>query len=365
MTDTAAMNTSSAPSPIAVTMGDAAGVGPELCLKLLNETSFAEHSVPVIIGSAKLLERAAKQTGIPFKAEVFEKFPVAPHVVKVPSVWDHPQAFGIAEVMAGRNQQSCGKASALFIQTAAKACQDGLCAAMVTAPISKKSLELAGINFPGHTEYIAHLTGSPRVAMLLYSPKLAVAFATSHQSLRSVPDSLNGDRIVEVATLLNLFLKRLRNGDAPRLAILGLNPHAGEEGLFGSEDQQIIAPAVMRLRSLGINAEGPLPPDTAFTPHALGKFHGHVALYHDQGGIPFKMCSFDTGANVTLGLDIIRTSPDHGTAFDIAWQGKADTGSFFAAYALAARLARPVRGNTGSNRTPAMRLTPVNGVRAL
>ena len=344
-------------------MGDAAGVGPELCLRLLNRKTFVENSVPVIVGNAKLLERVSKQTGIPFSANVFEKFPVFPDVIKVPSVWDHPQALGNAEVMPGRNQQSCGTAAALFIRTAAKACQDGQCASMVTAPISKKALELAGVNFPGHTEYIAHLTGSPRVAMVLYSPKMAVGFVTSHQSLRSVPEAIKGDRIVEVATLLNLFLRRLNGGEAPRIAVLGLNPHAGEEGLFGIEDQQIVAPAVMRLKALGINAEGPLPPDTAFTPHALQKFQGHVALYHDQGGIPFKMSSFDCGSNVTLGLDIIRTSPDHGTAYDIAWQGKADTGSFFAAFDLAAKLARPSHAVPGSRRTPAIRLTPANGIR--
>ncbi|MCZ7647289.1 MAG: 4-hydroxythreonine-4-phosphate dehydrogenase PdxA [Planctomycetota bacterium] len=321
---------------IAVTMGDAAGVGPELCLHLLEQTSFSQHSVPLVIGCRTVLEQVAQRLGRALTAPVLDKFPER---LDGPAVLDLPEPFRGVSVAPGRVQAACGSAAARFIEAAAQACKNKTCAAMVTCPISKSALNLAGIQFPGHTEMIASLTGARDIAMLLYSEKLAVTFATMHQSLRSVPEALNVERICRVATLLNQNLRLLRTDRKPRLAILGLNPHAGEDGLFGDEEVRIIKPAVQRLLNLGLDVEGPLPPDTGFTPQALQRFDGHVALYHDQGSIPFKMFAFDSGVNVTLGLEIVRTSPDHGTAYDIAWQGKARPDSFMSAYALAARLA--------------------------
>ncbi|MCW8133198.1 MAG: 4-hydroxythreonine-4-phosphate dehydrogenase PdxA [Planctomycetota bacterium] len=326
------------PPVIAVSMGDAAGVGPELCVRLLNEPAWPEGSMPLVFGDARTLERVAKAIDLPLKV---------PRITQMPEPFVGPAIFDVADALAGldvqpgRNQGPCGKASARFIEAAVRACQAGQCHALVTAPISKKALSLAGIEFPGHTEMIASLTGCERYAMLLYSEaaRLAVAHVTSHQPLKSVPESLTVERIVQVAALLNQHLKLLNEGSTPRIAILGLNPHAGEEGLFGDEEELLVRPAVQRVRALGIEAEGPLPPDTAFAPRALERYQGHVALYHDQGGIPFKMRAFDTGINVTMGLEMIRTSPDHGTAYDIAWQGKAKPDSFFSAYALAAKLA--------------------------
>jgi len=353
MSETPATPTQPARPIIAVTMGDAAGVGPEVCLRLLNEQRWPEESVPVVYGNARILERVAKAINVPFQAKVLGS-PSEP--VAGPAVYDVPGVLIGQDIAPGRNQAACGHAAAKFIEAAVNACRSGYAAAMVTAPISKRALNLAGIEFLGHTEMIAALTGSDRYAMLLYSEekRLAVAFATSHQSLRSVPESLSGERIVQVATLLNHHLKLLHPDQTPRLAVLGLNPHAGEEGLFGSEEESIIEPAVARIRQLGIDVTGPLPPDTAFTPAALQRFDGHVALYHDQGGIPFKMAAFDSGVNVTLGLELIRTSPDHGTAYDIAWKGVADTHSFFAAYALAARLA-VAKGKAGVARKTSSR----------
>jgi 4-hydroxythreonine-4-phosphate dehydrogenase len=237
--------------------------------------------------------------------------------------------------------------------------------AICTAPISKEGLRAAGYPYPGHTELLAHLMGARRFAMMLYSPTaraagggsqspttpFAVAFATLHCSLASVPGALRTERIVEVGELLAQYLRALGGGVRPRLAVLGLNPHAGEQGIFGDEEARIVAPAVRRLRRRGLLVEGPLPPDTAFTPRALARYQGHVCLYHDQGCIPFKMVAFDSGVNVTMGLGLVRTSPDHGTAFDIAWRGLCRPRSFYSAYALAARLAE-VLGGESTQRGP-------------
>jgi 4-phospho-D-threonate 3-dehydrogenase / 4-phospho-D-erythronate 3-dehydrogenase len=334
---------------LAVTMGDAAGIGPELCLRLLAQREWPEKSIPLVVGDARILERVGKQIGVPLTAH---RMYATPERLTEPAVLDVSDALAGMDVKSGTNQASCGKAAARYIQEAVRLCLSGACAAMVTAPISKRALALAGVDFPGHTEMIASQVGSTRFAMMLYSEKMAVAFATLHQSLRSVPGALTAERLVEVGTLLNRYLVLLRD-KRPRLAVLGLNPHAGEEGLFGDEEQHSVVPAVQRLCALGVKAEGPVAPDVAFTPQALARYDGHVTLYHDQGGIPFKMVAFDTGVNVTMGLGIIRTSPDHGTAFDIAWKGEARPDSFLSAYALAARL------TVARDRT-SRRLTPIH-----
>jgi 4-hydroxythreonine-4-phosphate dehydrogenase len=306
-----------------------------LCLRLLAQEDFAEDTVPLVIGDARVLERVGKLAGLPLKAK---RLYSAPKKLDEPALLDLSGALAGHHVSPGKNQAACGKAAASFVEEAVRLCQTGVTAAIVTAPLNKKALNLAGVDFPGHTEMLARLTDSKRVALLLYSDKLAVAFATLHQSLRSVGEALTTERVVEVGTLLNRYLKMLRQR-TPRFAVLGLNPHAGEEGLFGEEEERVIGPAVQRLVALGLAAEGPLPPDVAFTPQALERYDGHLAMYHDQGGIPFKMCAFDTGVNVTMGLGLVRTSPDHGTAYDIAWKGQARPDSFLAAYSLAARLA--------------------------
>jgi len=320
---------------VAVTMGDPAGVGPELCLHLLQRPECTESSVPVIVGDARVLDRVAQRLRVKF--EVPRAFSLS-SPPEAPLLLDVPDALGGHDVAPGGSNSTCGRAAARFIETAVQLCLDGRASAMVTAPICKKSFSLAGVDFPGHTEMLASLVGSQRVALMLYSEKIAVAFATLHQSLASVPASLTVERTIEVGTILNRYMRLLRGG-RPRLALLGLNPHAGEEGLFGDEEIRILGPAVERLRALGIQIDGPLPPDVAFTPEALERYAGHIALYHDQGGIPFKMLAFDEGVNVTMGLGIVRTSPDHGTAFDIAWKGKVRPDSFLSAYRLAVRLA--------------------------
>ena len=318
-------------------MGDAAGVGPELCLSLLaRHTSRRNNlSCPLIIGDGEVLARVAKAVRVRLKAPRLDKIPAQ---LDQPAVFEPPGGH-VGAIEPGSNQLNGGRAAARYIEEATKACLSGHVAAMVTAPISKKALNMAGIDFPGHTEMLAHLTGSHNYAMLLYSKKIACAFVTCHQALRTVPDALSVKRIIEVTELAISNVEILK-GIRPRLCLLGLNPHAGEEGLFGDEEQRVLIPAKKKLAARGIEIDGPLPPDTAFTPSALHRFDCHIAMYHDQGSIPFKMLAFDSGVNITMGLSIIRTSPDHGTAFDIAWKGKVNPDSFFSAYDLAVRLAK-------------------------
>jgi 4-hydroxythreonine-4-phosphate dehydrogenase len=241
-------------------------------------------------------------------------------------------------VVPGQVQAACGGAAAAWIDAAIAGCRTGRWAAMVTCPIHKQALHAAGVPFPGHTELLADRCGvAGGEAMMLYSETLAVALVTVHQSLLSVPASLQPARIARIGNQFAEALARLR-GKRPRLAVLGFNPHAGECGMFGDEERAII-PAIAELLQLGWDVDGPLPPDTAFTAARRARYDGWLCMYHDQGLIPFKALAFDEGVNVTLGLPIVRTSVDHGTAFDIAWQGTATHASLVSAIALAARLA--------------------------
>ena len=310
---------------IAVSMGDAAGVGPELCVQLLARQDLATDCVPLIVGDYEILARVAKKLNVPLNAP---RFDAVPQTLDRPGVYDPPAALPDKNIDIGKNQAACGRAAARYIGEALRGCMEGRFAAMVTAPISKKALNMAGVNYPGHTEMLADLTHTQNYAMLLYSKEIACAFVTCHQALSTVSDSLTVERIVDVANLAANTIGTLRDKDAPKLCLLGLNPHAGEEGLFGDEELTVLIPARKKIEDRGIHIDGPIPPDTAFTPQARARYDGYIAMYHDQGSIPFKMLAFDTGVNITMGLPIIRTSPDHGTAFDIAWQGKVRPDSF-------------------------------------
>ena len=228
----------------------------------------------------------------------------------------------------------------MYIAEAITAALAGKIAGVVTAPIHKDSLHLSGVDFPGHTEIFTALTGTQRSCMMLFSDKLTVSMATTHIGYAAVPQKLSVARILNVIELTAQALRQMLRRE-PRLGVCGLNPHAGEHGLFGQrEEERLVIPAVKRARQKKINVIGPHVPDAAFTAGGRKNFDAIVTLYHDQGHIPFKMLAFDTGVNLTLGLPIIRTSVDHGTAFDIAWQGKAEPTSLFAAIRVAADLAR-------------------------
>ena len=211
--------------------------------------------------------------------------------------------------------------------------------AIVTAPLNKEALHLAGHNYPGHTEILAIHTGTGNYAMLLYDKKLKVIHVSTHVSLLHAVTGLRRERIENVIEMANNTMKRVCR-DEPRIAVAGINPHAGENGMFGNEEIKEIIPAVRNMQERGINVQGPIPPDTVFLQAVNGKYDIVVAMYHDQGHIPLKLIGFNSGVNVTVGLPFIRTSVDHGTAFEIAWQGKANEGSMVEAIKLAIKLAR-------------------------
>ncbi|MCJ7544919.1 MAG: 4-hydroxythreonine-4-phosphate dehydrogenase PdxA, partial [Phycisphaerae bacterium] len=243
-------------------------------------------------------------------------------------------------VTPGRVAADCGRAAYAYIQAAAVGALAGHVAAVVTNPINKEALSLAGVDFPGHTEIFQSLTGAPRVCMMLASETLMISFVTTHVGYADVPGRLTRQRILDVIELTAQAVAALR-GRAARLSVCGLNPHGGEHGLFGRrEEEELLAPAVQAARAAGLDVEGPLPPDTAFVPARVAQRDAIVCMYHDQGHIPFKMLAFDTGVNITLGLPIVRTSVDHGTAFDIAWTGKASPTSLIAAVHWAVALSR-------------------------
>lgn len=315
---------------IAITTGDAAGIGPEIALKAACEPAVLRACTPVLVGSRALLQRVAGKLGLHVPADILD--------VPVPG-------FDAAAVEPGRIQAPCGDASAQYVLAAIDGCLAGRFAAMATAPINKAALHAAGLHWPGHTEMLAERCSGTAGAyaaagevMLMYDRRIAVALVTCHQSLATVPATITPGLIVRTGHLLAEALRRLRRR-APRIAICGLNPHAGEGGLFGDEEERLIAPAIADLRAAGIACEGPLPADTAFTPANRKHYDGHVVMYHDQGLIPFKALAFDRGVNITLGLPVVRTSVDHGTAFDLAWQGTASHDSMVESVRLAIRLA--------------------------
>ena len=318
------------PPALGVTLGDPAGVGPELVLRLLGEPALVEGVRLVVYGSVGLLREVARTAGIPWPARLVV-VPAADSQILPPGT--EPVLFDtlVAEaVQPGRAQAACGRLSGEWIAAAVRDVRRGLTGAIVTAPICKAAWQAAAIPFPGHTEMLAQLTGTEEVRMFFWSPGLAVGLVTIHLALSAVRARLTPARVLQTIRLVAGAV-RGTTVSCPRIGVLGFNPHAGEGGLFGDAEQHVIGPAIAAARGEGIEADGPLVPDTAFRDGARRSYHAFVAMYHDQGLIPFKMLAFDEGVNVTLGLPFCRTSPDHGTAFDIAWQGRASPASLFAA----------------------------------
>lgn len=332
----------SAPLPrIAVTMGDPAGIGPEICLRLLADPEIRRECIPVIFGDAGVLRRVAGAIDASFDAPVIsrDRWADACRGVSEPSVLDL-RCVEAGAVTPGRLSAACGDAAFRYVVAGIDAGLKGEVDAVSTAPLNKEALHAAGHKFPGHTEIFAGRLNAARSCMMQYSEELTCSFVTVHVGYAEVPALLQPGRILDVIELTDDALRRIR-GRAPRLLVCGLNPHAGENGLFGDrEEERMIAPSIEEARKRGLDVTGPVPPDTAFTPARRKQFDAVVCMYHDQGHIPVKMIAFDSAVNTTLGLPVPRTSVDHGTAFDIAWQGKARPGSLFAAVRLAVKLAR-------------------------
>lgn len=328
---------------IAVTMGDPSGIGPELCLRLLANDELAALCTPIIFGDAATLARVADATGLAAPKRVVGRgdWPGLSPVITAPTLLDlRPPSMDT--ITPGEISTEAGRAAWTFITEAIDAALDGLVDAITTAPINKEALAKAGIPFPGHTEILADRTGTDRYCMMQYSDEVTATFVTCHVGLAEVPALITEERVTEVIELTADALARLPERPSQQIVVCGLNPHAGENGLFGHrEEQTAIIPAIEAARARGLDITGPLPPDTAFLPALRATAGCHICMYHDQGHIPLKALAFDRAVNITLGLPIVRTSVDHGTAFDIAWQGTADPGSLFHAIRLASHLATP------------------------
>ncbi len=326
---------------IAVTMGDPAGVGPEICLRLQANADLARECVPVVFGDAAVLRRVAEKLGIPFDAPVITQtgWSQRSREVRVPSVLDL-QCVDAAVITPGQVDARCGHAAFRYVLASIAAGLAGEVNAITTAPLNKEALHAAGHKYPGHTEIFAERMRAERSCMTFFSDELTCSLVTVHIGYHEVLAALTTQRILDVIELTADAVRRQR-GREPRLAVLGLNPHAGEHGLFGrGEEERIIAPAIEVARANGLNITGPLSPDTAFLPARRRETDAFIGMYPDQALIPLKALAFESAVNTTLGLPVVRTSVDHGTAFDIAWQGRASAENLFAAVRLAAKLSR-------------------------
>jgi 4-hydroxythreonine-4-phosphate dehydrogenase len=321
---------------IAVTMGDPAGIGPEIIARAFGEEDFRKHNRAIVVGDAGILERAARLLDLALRANVVaepEDAAFEPDSVDVISETELPEDLSFGELDA-----RAGDAAFRYVERATHLASEGRVGAMATAPLNKEAMQLAGHKYPGHTEILAELTGTKDYAMMLVTDELKVIHVSTHVSLKEAIERARPEREFAVIRLAHESLQKL-GVESPRVAVAGLNPHAGENGLFGTEDAERIAPAVAAAVEEGIDATGPHPPDTVMMRARKGAFDIVVVQYHDQGHIPIKLMGFDTGVNVTVGLPFFRTSVDHGTAFDIAGTGKADPASLRAAIDLARRLA--------------------------
>lgn len=330
---------------IALTLGDVAGIGPEVVTRACADPRLHDWCRPVVVGHPAVFHRAVELTGVPLTvAETTSIAALEPRPDCIPC-WN-PTDDTANQVPPGRNDARAGRAAYDYLSAAIREALAGTVQGITTAPLSKAALHLAGLDYPGHTEILAEQCGVAEFAMMLYLPSggpiqspqgLGVVHTTLHTSIRSVPELLSTAGIREKILLIDHFLRKVQC-PSPRIGVCALNPHAGEEGLFGDEEARLIAPAVAEARQAGIAAAGPFPADTLLKRACAGEFDGVVAMYHDQGHIALKLIGFNRAVNVTLGLPIVRTSPSHGTAFDIAWQGTASAEGFLEAVRIAALL---------------------------
>jgi 4-hydroxythreonine-4-phosphate dehydrogenase len=316
-------------------MGDPAGIGPEVVLKAVAEEEIRRVCIPMIIGDAQLLAHTARTLDLQCGYDIIRKEEPIPQHLTEPIIFHLDNIGGFIE--PGIESGAAGKAAAGYIEAAVELCAAGSIDALATAPINKRALFLGGYSFPGHTEFLAHLTGSEEYAMAFVAANLRIVLLSTHVPLVEAIRMVERDRMIQT---INLTQRELRRWgiDRPRLAVAALNPHGAEGGLFGVEEASEMVPAIEACRIDDINVQGPFPADTVFLRASHGEFDAVIACYHDQAMIPVKCLSFGEAVNVTLGLPFIRTSVDHGTAFDIAGKGLAEHSSMIAAIKLAAEL---------------------------
>lgn len=328
---------------LGITMGDAAGIGAEIIVKSLSDKHLYEIAQPVVIGDKKMMQRALDLLQSPLKINVVENLDNLNTKYGTIDLIDLDNVP--ADLIYSQVDPRAGKAAYEYVEKAVQYAMENKIQAVVTAPLNKEALHAGGKMFPGHTEILAQLSGTKDYSMMLVSEKLRVIHVTTHVQLRKACDLVKKERVLTVIKLADENAKML-GFKQPRVAVAGLNPHSGENGMFGDEDRKEIVPAVEAAKQLGINACGPIPPDTVFHRAAnLNEFDIVVVMYHDQGHIPIKLLGFDTGVNVTVGLPFIRTSVDHGTAFPIAGKGIADSKSMTESLYLAAQMAQIKFGN--------------------
>lgn len=334
---------------IGITMGDPAGIGPEIAIKALTVKSMYDQCRPILVGNAKVFQHIINHLQMNAELHVVQEVSQASFAFGTIDVLDIPDN-NLTDIVFGEVSAACGDASFQSVKKVIELALTGDIDATVTGPIHKKAINEAGHHFAGHTEMYAHYTDTKKYAMLLVEEKMKVIHVSTHVSLRQACDLVKQERIIQVTELLREGMKRLGESNM-KIGIAGLNPHAGDQGLFGTEDDLEIAPAVQALLKMGYDVEGPVPPDTMFAKAATGYYGGVVAMYHDQGHIPFKLAGFKwnaeknqmdsvKGVNITLGLPIIRTSVDHGTAFEIAGRGIASPDAMTLAIESAVQLSR-------------------------
>lgn len=331
---------------IAITMGDPAGVGPEITARALARAEMWDVCRPLVVGDATVMTRAVALVAAPLALHPIEGVAEARFERGAPDVLDLRNVDPGA-CQAGQVSAAAGRAAVEYIERAVELAQAGQVDGIATGPINKAALQAAGVPYIGHTELLAALTGEERVTTMLATTGLRVVHVTRHLPLREVATHITRERVLETIRLTDVGLQSL-GIPCPRLAVAALNPHGGDEGLLGQEEIETIGPAVEAARAEGRDVHGPIPADSVFFRAIRGEFDAVVAMYHDQGHIPIKTHGFERSVTVTLGLPIVRTSVDHGTAFDIAWQGVADEESMVEAIRLAAQLASRRGGNAPS-----------------
>ncbi len=317
------MPTSNNNPTLFITIGDPGGIGPEIVLKALKHPRVRSFKHLVVVGDKEVIRKTADLTGISLPRKVC--------FVDLHNIREKRFYFG-------KVNPSYGRAAFGYIREAVRLLQNEKNGVLVTAPIHKESLEKGGVHFPGHTEILKDLTGAKKVNMMFVGERFRISLVTWHLSMKELPREVTTVKVLDAILFLNDALRRYFSKKSPRLAVCALNPHAGEGGLFGDEEKRVITPALLRARRKGIRVIGPLPADSLFYEAYRGAYDGIVAMYHDQGLIPFKMIEREYGVNVTLGLPFIRTSPDHGTAFDIAGKNRADPRSMIEAIVLGHQL---------------------------
>jgi 4-hydroxythreonine-4-phosphate dehydrogenase len=327
---------------IGITVGDPAGVGPEVALKALQDGKILAAVEPILLGPRAVIEHYARALRMEDQVQISAELPSRPVRGKITAL--DTGGFGLRRIPFGRVNVECGRAALAAIRAGVALARAGALEAIVTGPIHKKSAQLAGMVGAGHTEFIAHLCGAKEVRLMLLGPTLRIIHVTAHVSLRNALRLIRADRILRTIELGANMVKRL--GVArPHVAVAGVNPHASDFGLFGDEEATIVEPAIRQARQRGYRVTGPVSPDTVFFRAATREFDLVVAMYHDQGHIAAKTLGFASAVNVTAGLPILRTSVDHGTAFDLVGKNKADAGNMRLAIQFAAQLAR--RGSSG------------------